>query len=360
VDLLFEEDSQTMHHARTISLAVFSVLLVATPAAATAPADRELIREGIELHDAGRYPEAIERFQRALKAAPHDELALYELANTYFYARQLDRCVETGKKALAEHGELGANIHSLLGSCLSDQDKDREAIAVFEAGLRSYPDNALLNFNAAVTYGELHDNDDAVACLRRAIAAEPDYASPYLLLGNTLAKQGRYSVAVFSMLRFLMAEPASPRSPGAAKDLFAHLYAGVEATGGKDLTITLGPGLGDDPLGTLEVSRSIAAAASHVEDDGDDAGSPAARRVGTLLTLAKMTDELGAGDAGFKASPMWGAVVAPVLELQDRDRLETLGYVAAARAGLDGADAWLGSHATRVADLERAIGHPVR
>ncbi|HET6999041.1 MAG TPA: hypothetical protein VFI03_10670, partial [Solirubrobacterales bacterium] len=152
------------------------------------------------------------------------------------------------------------------------------------------------------------------------------------------------------------------RSAGAARDLFAHLYAGVEAKGGKDLTITLGPGLGDDPLGTLEVSRSIAAAASRVEDDedADDAGSLAARRVGALLNLAKMTDELGAGDADFKASPMWDAVVAPVLELQAGDRLEALGFVAAARAGLDGAEAWLGSHAARVADLERAIGHPVR
>ena len=355
------EGFAAMYHTRTIVLTVASILL-ATTAARAAPADRELIREGVDLHDAGRYAEAIERFQRALQAAPHDELALYELANTYFYARQLDRCVETAQKALAEHGELGANLHSLLGSCLSDQGKDREAIAVFEAGLRSYADNALLNFNAAVTYGELHADDDAVACLRRAIAAEPDYASPYLLLGNTLARQGRFSVAVFSMLRFLMAEPASPRSAGAAKDLFAHLYAGVEATGAKDVTITLGPGLGDDPLGTLEVSRSIVAAGSRVEDDedGDDAGSPAARRVGALLTLAKITDELGAGDGGFKASPMWDAVVAPVLELQDRDRLEALGFVAAARAGLDGAEAWLGSHAARVADLERATGHPVR
>ncbi len=349
-----------MHSTRTILLALFSVLLAA-PAAAAAPADRELIREGIALHDAGRYAEAIERFQRALRAAPHDELALYELANTYFYAKQFDRCVETAKKGLAERGELGANLHSLLGSCLSDQGKDREAVAVFEAGLRSYPDNALLNFNAAVTYGEVHADDDVLACLRRAIAAEPDYASPYLLLGNTLARQGRYSVATFSMLRFLMAEPASPRSAGAARDLFAHLYAGVEAKGGKDITITLGPGLGDDPLGTLEVSRSIVAAGSRVEDDdGDDAGSLAARRVGAVLTLAKMTDELGAGDASFKASPMWGAVMAPVLALQEGDRLEALGYIAAARAGLAGADAWLGSHAARVADLERSIGHPVR
>jgi len=360
VDLLFEEDSPAMHHTRTITLALLSVVLVTAAAGAESPG-RELVREGIALHEAGRYAEAIERFQRALQAAPHDELALYELANTYFYARQLDRCVETAKKALAEHGELGANLHSLLGSCLSDQGKDREAITVFEAGLRSYSDNALLNFNAAVTYGELHADDDAVSCLRRAIAAEPGYASPYLLLGNTLARQGRYSVAVFSTLRFLMAEPASPRSAGAAKDLFAHLYAGVEATGGKDVTITLDPGLGDDPLGTLEVSRSIAAA-SHVEDDedGHDSGSLAAPRVGALLTFAKITDELGAGDGSFKASPMWDAVVAPVLDLQAGDRLEALGYVAAARADLDGAEVWLGSHAARVADLEQAIGHPVR
>src|SRR5687768_15516093 len=107
------EEFAAMHHALTIALTLSSVLFAAA-AAGGAPADRELIREGIALHDAG----ALRGGDRVLPAGaaggtPRRARALRAGQHLREAARPLRRdCQE----ALAERGELGANLHSLLGS----------------------------------------------------------------------------------------------------------------------------------------------------------------------------------------------------------------------------------------------------
>ena len=195
------------------------------------PATDHLIREGVALHDQGRYDDAIASYQQALAKEPANALALYELAHTYFAAKKLDLCAQTARKGLAAPGEMESQLYSVLGSCLSDQGKKAEALEVFYAAVKKHPDAAVLNFNAGLIFSATQANDDAMAAVERAIAARPDYASPYLLLGNLLAKEQRYAVAALSQLRFLALEPASPRATEAAKVLFADLGAGVERDG---------------------------------------------------------------------------------------------------------------------------------
>jgi tetratricopeptide (TPR) repeat protein len=47
----------------------------------------DLMTAGIELHDAGKYEEAIQKFEAALKIDPQNTFAHYEMANTYIKSR---------------------------------------------------------------------------------------------------------------------------------------------------------------------------------------------------------------------------------------------------------------------------------
>lgn len=345
----------TRPHVAALAVAWFFV--AATVVAAETPTD-DLIREGVVLHDQGRYDDAIARYQQALAKEPANAVALYELANTYFAAQKLDLCAQTARKGLTAPGRMEAQLYTVLGSCLSDQGRKADALEVFYAAVEKHPDDAVLNFNAGLVFSEMQATDDAMAAAERAIAARPDYASPYLLLGNLLAKEQRYAVAALSQLRFLALEPTSPRATEAAKALFANLGAGVTSDGSKNVTVNFPSGLMDDPLSGVELARSLGAAADL--NDEDKTKSAAERRVGAFVTLVQIASELESSDRPIDQAPLWSPVVAPAVALHGRGLLEPLAYVAAARARLAGADAWLAANPKRVAALEAELGKPVR
>lgn len=341
---------------RLAVLAVASFFVAATAVAAEASTD-DLIREGVALHDQRRYDDAIARYQQALAKEPANAVALYELANSYFATQRLDLCVQTARKGLAAPGKVEVELYTVLGSCLSERGRKAEALEVFYDAVKKHPNDATLNFNAGVVFAAMHADDDAMAAAERAIAAWPDYASAYLLLGNLLARQQRYAVAALSQLRFLAIEPISPRAPEAAKAMFANLGAGVQRDG-KNVNVNFPSGMRDDPLSGLELARSLSAAADL--NDEDKTKSVAERRVGSFVTLVQIASEMAASDRPIDQAPLWSPVLAPAVELHEHGLLEPLAFVAAARAGLAGADAWLAANPKRVAALEAALGKPVR
>lgn len=341
-----------------IALLALLWLAALTVAARAATPTGDLIREGVALHDQGRYAEAVERYQQALAKEPANALALYELANSYFASRQLDLCAQTARKGLAAPGKVEAELYTVLGSCLSDQGRRAEALEVFYAAVKKHPHDAVLNFNAGLVFSAMHATDEAMAAVGRAIAARPDYGSPYLLLGNLLAGQQRYAVAALSQLRFLALEPTSPRAKETAEALFANLGAGVTRDGKKNVNVNFPSGLMGDPLAGLELARSLGAAAE-LKDDDDRTAGVAERRVRAFVTLVQIATEMGDSDRPVNQAPLWSPVIAPAVELHGRGLFEPLAFVAAARAGLAGADAWLAANPKRVAALEAALGKPV-
>ena len=113
-----------------------------------------------------------------------------------------------------------------------------------------------------------------------------------------------------------------------------------------------------DPLSSLELARSLTAAADL--NDKDKTKSAAERRVDAFVTLVQIASEMAASDRPIAQAPRWSAVIAPAVELHSRGLFEPLAFVAAARAGIAGADAWLAANPKRVAALEAELGKPVR
>ena len=72
------------------------------------PPARELVEEGVQLYDDGKYAEAVAKYQQALKAEPGHVTATSELALTYHamghYAEAADLC----EKLLKDHPDADA------------------------------------------------------------------------------------------------------------------------------------------------------------------------------------------------------------------------------------------------------------
>ena len=85
-----------------------------------------LIEAGQRARQAGRYPEALAAFQRALERAPGSRALLRELALTERDAGMLDVAEEHARKALAID-DRDAETHALLSTILERQDRFEDA-----------------------------------------------------------------------------------------------------------------------------------------------------------------------------------------------------------------------------------------
>jgi len=81
------------------------LLLLALTGAATTPAARALNTQGFRLYQAGRYPEALERFQASARDSPDYALAHYNLAATLGVLRQQGKVCEYSahRDVIVEH-----------------------------------------------------------------------------------------------------------------------------------------------------------------------------------------------------------------------------------------------------------------
>src|ERR1044072_1758973 len=64
---------------------------------------KSLIEQGIQLHDAGKYSNAISMYKQALEANSNDVSALYEMSYTYYISKNYDSSIFLSKQLIAMH-----------------------------------------------------------------------------------------------------------------------------------------------------------------------------------------------------------------------------------------------------------------
>ena len=127
---------------------------------------------GLLLRDDGKLAEAIDCFQRALKANPRDAAA-----------------------------------QNSLGSVLQRQGKFAEAIASYRQALQLRPDSAEAHSNLGSALAAAGQLDEAAASCQRAVQLNPNMAQAHNNLGTVLKDQGKLDMAAASYRRAIQAKP---------------------------------------------------------------------------------------------------------------------------------------------------------
>ena len=193
------------------------LLLGALRSQAQAPADAtasaaELVRAGTNLYDAGRYPEALTKYQQALDLAPSNQLARAELAMTY---RALDRNTEAAalcQQLVEENPRVSPYVYAVYGSSLDHSRRPTEALAAYRQGMQYFPADFTLRLNEGMTLSGQRDYEGAAASFRYAVALRPDQANAHMLLGTTQLRLGERVPGLLALARYLVLEPNGPRS----------------------------------------------------------------------------------------------------------------------------------------------------
>ena len=142
-----------------------TLLLLFTAAAVQAQRlpERSLVRKGTRQYNKGNYEQAIGRYEEALKAAPGQFEATYDLGNALYKAERFDRAEQTMMQAAADSLRSDterAEAFYNLGNARFKQQKYKEALESYKQSLRLNPGDMEAKYNYAYTKRLLDQNQD--------------------------------------------------------------------------------------------------------------------------------------------------------------------------------------------------------
>jgi len=200
-----------------------------------------MIDEGNALEEQGRMPEAMERYEAAIKTDPQCARAHLNRGNILLAGARLDDARSAYQLAItcdsryaAAHFNLGnlnyragefglalrnyevaieirpdfADAFVAMANALDSLGRTAEAVASYERALIISPGYAEIHFNLGVIAMGQGRNEDAKNALRKAIVIRPDNASAHYYLGRVLHALGRSDEALESLRQSVRIEPA--------------------------------------------------------------------------------------------------------------------------------------------------------
>jgi tetratricopeptide (TPR) repeat protein len=189
-----------------------------TPVEATA-SQRQLIEEGVKLHDAGKIDEAILKYEQVLKENPDCDLALYELAMSAFNKKDYTKALEAGYKLVKYKSNTGMAGFGVIGNILDDQGKTQEAIDIYKSAIKNLenekgeePYVSELYYNLAITHARQNQLKESREALKKAVVYNFKYPSPHFLLSKVFLA-GKYKIpALLAASRSIPLELNSART----------------------------------------------------------------------------------------------------------------------------------------------------
>lgn len=233
----------------------------------------DIVKEGVALHDEGKYQEALEKYKRALQIDKKGSTAYYEMGYTYQAMKQYDLAIKAYDKVI----KIGEQTETLLtaymnkATILDDTGRPKDALKLYKKIIDIYPNHYLLHYNFGITNFRLENFEEAETAFANAILLNPGHASSHRALGSLLQYLNKRPQALLAQYFFLLVEPKTDRGAESYANLTELLQKGVEKVGGESankININLSPAFieGEDTSFALaEMMLSASAALRYME-----------------------------------------------------------------------------------------------
>ncbi len=182
-----------------------------------------------EIHDArGRNALAITNYEKALAIDPQMSSLYLPVALAY---------VESGNAAKADFyltkaeaaGANGTDAKMARGVLLYKQNKNAEALAVFDQIALAEPQNGAVQYQRAVLFDKLGQQDKAIEALKKATQIDPGYAPAWFDLGVIYYNKGDYKSALTAYQASVRADNANARTHANLASTYRQLERFAEA-----------------------------------------------------------------------------------------------------------------------------------
>jgi len=158
---------------------------------------RDPLATAFDLHQAGRFQEAIELYNQILPSQQDNAQLLYLLGTANLQTARREQGIEQLRRSLALSPQNPA-AHNNIGVALKELKRLEEALANFDEALALAPDFADAYNNRGDVLRDLNRTDEALASLDKALALNPGHAGAYNNRGNVLRDLKRLQDAIAS------------------------------------------------------------------------------------------------------------------------------------------------------------------
>ncbi|MFH1213229.1 MAG: tetratricopeptide repeat protein [Candidatus Neomarinimicrobiota bacterium] len=230
---------------------------------------KQLIEEGIRLHDAGDYKAAIQKYDNAIRLNPDNPEAYYEKSYSYMQMRKYNNGLNAALKAAEFNSDLLFLTYIQIGSCLDYLKRRKEALAAYQKAIDINPAHHLVYYNMAIVYLNLDEKMKALDCLKHAVTLNPKHASSHYMMGIIYQNDNYRIPALLAYCRFLALEPSSSRTGQALNAMQNTLNSGVQKKDSKNINIFISPDSKsyDGNFASAEIMLSFLSAAQIAEED---------------------------------------------------------------------------------------------
>jgi tetratricopeptide (TPR) repeat protein len=347
---------------RKLPVAVFVALLLVSLAAGQkleppkldstplTPKQKQLVREGVALHERRDYDGAISRYEEVLKENPGNADTLYEMAYAYSMKKNYSKSLEYAYKAAQYRSEVLPLIYTLIGNTLDETGNAKKAVEAYKVGIKELPASYMLHYNLAVTYNRMGQFNDARAEAKKSAALNPKHPSSHFLLSTLFYKGGYPTPALLSACRFLILEPNSGRSGTALQVVQRVIQGGVsQGKNPNEINIAIDPSPKKDEgdFSSIEMFMGLSKAASLTEKNKGK--TEMQLLVGNFESLFTMLEESEAKADRSKFA--WGYYVPYFLELKRRGLVEPFVYIIYLASNNPEVRGWLQQNGNRVREF---------
>jgi tetratricopeptide (TPR) repeat protein len=216
------------------------IIFCATHFTATAQnTTSDLVKQGVALHNQGKYAEAIDKFNEALKADPDNAYANYQIAYSLYAFKKPNEAIPHLEKAdKSDNTELSMPAYVLLASIYDESNQPKKAIETYNEAIKINPNYPQIYYNLGIAYFRNQQFAEAESSAIEAVKHDPKNASSQRLYALVTFHQNKRANALLGFCSFILLEPTGRQGAEAYANI-QHIIQGGElknAGGGKTVT----------------------------------------------------------------------------------------------------------------------------
>jgi tetratricopeptide (TPR) repeat protein len=204
------------------------------------PSIQNKFRQGVALHQQGRFAEAELIYRDLLQQDPKSFEAIHLLGVLALQTRKPQQAVELIGKAIALNPAV-PTAHCNLGSALTALQRHAEALASFDKAIALKADLADAHANRAAALNALNQYELALSSCDKALALKPDYAEAHNNRAHALNALKRHEEAVAGCDQAIALRPNYPEAHNNRGNALNALARHTDAVASYDKAIGFAP-----------------------------------------------------------------------------------------------------------------------
>jgi len=301
---------------------------------------QSLNKQAVQLNKEGKYAEAVEKYNQALKIDSTNVYANYGIAYSLLAWGRGKEGIPYLKKVINANTKLTAWAYNLLGSIYDKDHESAKAIEAFNNGIKADPKYQSLYYNLGLVYFRDKNYGEAEKCAIESIKLDPKHASSQRMYALVCFHQNKRAVALLGFCSFILLEPETARSAEAFGNIQHILQGG---------TLKLAPGEAMPIPGANAIALNLAISQAVAQVGKKKYATPVELLTEQLKTIFIAVGQLAEKQTGDDFFRKYYA--AYFYQLAQSPNMPAFATLISSAADKDGYAKWLSGHAQEIADL---------